>query len=395
MNPKKLKEKDRRRARKLAEEAWEAVEANNLDLAEKIIRRAVAAQEDNPILWNDQGMILELRGKESDAGEAYRTALSLAPTYAEPLDRLAALYARQGFAGQAVTLQTQAVKHAPDNPIFADRLEAYRALAGEKIASVVGEITFVPADRPQHTGPIVGNNNWSRRLQELEWHEIANMLTRDGCVHIPGIVDATTCSTLRLMYGADELFGKTVVMDRPEFGLGEYRYFRAPIPSEVDSLRCAFFPHVSEIANGWQQLLGEPEKYPKDWEGFRDKCREAGQTTPTPILLRYRAGGFNALHRDLRRGVFSASNGSRTKPPCQFRRRARRRLSRRRVSILRCSGCEEIASTETGRESRRRDTLLHARPIGVSGRCLWAATGEAWCCANYGRNALCTRRAVS
>lgn len=39
MNPKKQKQKDRRRARKLAEEAWDAVHAGNLDLAEKIIRR--------------------------------------------------------------------------------------------------------------------------------------------------------------------------------------------------------------------------------------------------------------------------------------------------------------------------------------------------------------------
>src|SRR6185436_19633346 len=72
MNPKKQKEKDRRRARKLAEQAWEAVHEGNLDLAEKIIRRAVTAQEDNPVLWNDQGVILGLRQKESEADEAFR-----------------------------------------------------------------------------------------------------------------------------------------------------------------------------------------------------------------------------------------------------------------------------------------------------------------------------------
>ena len=61
MNPKKQKAKDRRRARKLAEQAWDAVNEGNLDLAEKIIRRAVSTQEDNPVLWNDQGVILGLR----------------------------------------------------------------------------------------------------------------------------------------------------------------------------------------------------------------------------------------------------------------------------------------------------------------------------------------------
>src|SRR5438132_8209154 len=115
MNPKKQKVKDRRRARKLADEAWEAVHRGNLDLAEKIIRRAVAAQADNPVLWNDQGLVLGLRHKEAEAAEAFSAALSLAPTFAEPYAHLAALRIRGGFAKEAVALQAQAVKHAPQN----------------------------------------------------------------------------------------------------------------------------------------------------------------------------------------------------------------------------------------------------------------------------------------
>src|SRR6476661_4809478 len=97
MNPKKQKTKDRRRARKLADQAWEAVDAGNLDLAEKIVRRAVAARQGNPALWNDQGVILALRRKEAEAADAFRAAISLAPTFAEPYARLAALRVRQGF----------------------------------------------------------------------------------------------------------------------------------------------------------------------------------------------------------------------------------------------------------------------------------------------------------
>jgi hypothetical protein len=106
------------------------------------------------------------------------------------------------------------------------------------------------------------------------------------------------------MYDDDSLFAKTVVMDRPEFGLGEYRYFRAPIPAVVDQLRRAVYPHVARIANDWHALLNKPDRYTAEWEVFRDECRRAGQTTPTPILLRYQAGGFNALHRDLRGAVY-------------------------------------------------------------------------------------------
>src|SRR5207249_932725 len=110
MNPKKQKEKERRRARKLADEAWEAADHDDLNLAEKIIRRAVATQPENPVLWNDQGLLLRLRGKEAEAEDAFRMALRLAPDFAEPYDHLAALRARQGFVAEAVALQTQAVK---------------------------------------------------------------------------------------------------------------------------------------------------------------------------------------------------------------------------------------------------------------------------------------------
>ena len=67
MNPKKQKEKQRRRARKLAEQAWEALHNENLDLAVKIIRRAVETQPDNPVLWNDQGVLLGLQEKNDEA----------------------------------------------------------------------------------------------------------------------------------------------------------------------------------------------------------------------------------------------------------------------------------------------------------------------------------------
>ena len=56
----------------------------------------------------------------------------------------------------------------------------------------------------------------------------------------------------------------------------------------------------SSLIDEWQRLLGKPERYPAEWEAFREECHAAGQTTPTPILLKYGAGGFNALHRDLR-----------------------------------------------------------------------------------------------
>jgi hypothetical protein len=244
-------------------------------------------------------VILGMRRKEAEAAESFRAALSLAPTYADPYAHLAALRVRQGFVNEAIPLQEQAVKHAPQNAAFAEQLEAYRSLAGQPAP------TLQPAEeRPAPPPADVPCGEWPERVAALDWERLGDRLTRDGCVLIPDLVDAATGERLRGMFDDDAKFAKTVVMDRPDFGRGVYRYFREPIPEVVDQLRQAVYSYAARIANGWQRLLGEPECYPPEWVGFRDLCRDAGQTKPTPILLKYGPGGFNALHRDLRGSVF-------------------------------------------------------------------------------------------
>jgi hypothetical protein len=118
------------------------------------------------------------------------------------------------------------------------------------------------------------------------------------------LLDAAACAHLRDLFDQDQLFAKTVTMDQPDFGRGTYRYFRSPVPELVEGLRGAAFPYVARIANEWQRLLGNAEHFPDVWEEFRADCHAAGQTTPTPILLKYGPGGFNALHRDLRGAIY-------------------------------------------------------------------------------------------
>lgn len=305
MNPKRAKEKERRRARKLADEAWEAAEAGNLDLAEKIIRRAVATQTDNPVLWNDQGMLLGLRGKDRDAEESFRTAIAMAPSFAEPFAHLAEIQAKHGYLRDAVRLMEQAVQRAPESAVYAKRLEAYQALLACERPVVEGSEPASPGLAAETLSMArLAEPEWLREIARQKWDKLGEQLTRDGCVLIPRLVDAEVCAELRRMFDDDRLFAKTVVMDREAFGQGSYRYFKAPIPTTVDLLRRAVYPHVAAIANSWQRLLNEPERFPGVWELFQQKCAEAGQTTPTPILLKYGPGGFNALHRDLRGSVF-------------------------------------------------------------------------------------------
>ena len=88
-------------------------------------------------------------------------------------------------------------------------------------------------------------------------------------------------------------------MARFRFGEGEYRYFAAPLPRSVAALRAHLYEHLAPVANRWKEALGEEERFPPGLRAYLARCAASGQTRPTPLLLRYTAGGYNCLHQDL------------------------------------------------------------------------------------------------
>lgn len=124
-------------------------------------------------------------------------------------------------------------------------------------------------------------------------------LDERGFAIVPALVDAADCAALAELYDKEEPFRSRVVMERHGYGQGEYKYFRYPLPERVQALREALYAALVPTANRWRERLREPGSFPPALESYLAQCHAAGQTRPTPLLLRYEPGGYNRLHRDL------------------------------------------------------------------------------------------------
>ncbi len=138
-----------------------------------------------------------------------------------------------------------------------------------------------------------------RPVTEWDWRTIERDLDAHGVARTGPILDADTCRAVAALYDRPELFRSTVIMERHGFGRGAYKYFTYPLPDVVDGLRHAAYPHLAPIADRWHRDLGIDRSFPDALDGFLDQCHGAGQTRPTPLLLRYKSGDFNCLHQDL------------------------------------------------------------------------------------------------
>jgi uncharacterized protein len=137
------------------------------------------------------------------------------------------------------------------------------------------------------------------RLQAVDWASVASHLDDDGWAMFRRLLSDQECDTIAALFADDCHFRSHVVMARHGFGRGEYKYFAYPLPEIVAELRRALYPRLVPIANRWNASMGIGVRYPDAHAEFIERCHRAGQTRPTPLLLQYGAGDFNALHQDL------------------------------------------------------------------------------------------------
>ena len=142
------------------------------------------------------------------------------------------------------------------------------------------------------------------RVNGLDWSALSATLDDVGHATTPVLLSEAECNELSDLFDGGR-FRSTIDMARHRFGEGRYRYFDHPLPELIAGLRESFYPHLASVANRWsERLRGDTPVFPLAHAELLQRCREAGQTRPTPLILRYGAGDWNALHQDLYGDVF-------------------------------------------------------------------------------------------
>jgi len=137
------------------------------------------------------------------------------------------------------------------------------------------------------------------RVQMTDWPATATDLDAQGWAVLPGLLTQPECEATAGLYQSGGLFRSKVIMARHGFGRGEYQYFAYPLPDLVADLRNALYAPLASVADRWNEAMGIGVRYPAAHAAFVERCHQAGQTRPTPLLLQYGPGDYNCMHQDL------------------------------------------------------------------------------------------------
>ena len=137
------------------------------------------------------------------------------------------------------------------------------------------------------------------RTSAVNWTQVSTDLDAQGWAVLPNLLSAAECGAISGMYDGGRGFRSHVIMGRHGFGRGEYRYFSYPLPPLIQDLRTSVYPHLAPLANRWHERMGKTVRFPDDHAAFIERCHQAGEVRPTPLLLQYGPDDYNCLHQDL------------------------------------------------------------------------------------------------
>ncbi|MEM7234160.1 MAG: tetratricopeptide repeat protein, partial [Planctomycetota bacterium] len=225
------KRRERTRSRKHLDAAWAAIESEDHERAIREAQRALTVRQDDPVLWNDFGVILESAGRYFEAEQQIRNAILIAPQFAEGFMNLARVVARQGRTRQALRAIEEAVRLDDTNSAYVQLFEQYRVLApAEGDPDTEFDIPY-PTGEPRDLP----------RFERFDWAALGSELLAEGIVKVERVLTPEECDELIRLFTHDAAFERRkVVSDSRGSGL-EYAFFRTPFLEIVDRVRANFY----------------------------------------------------------------------------------------------------------------------------------------------------------
>jgi uncharacterized protein len=146
--------------------------------------------------------------------------------------------------------------------------------------------------------------NTHDKIAEIDWQRVTGELNQKGYAIVPQFLPNQSCEELIQKYNDSDLYRKTIVMERHSFGLGEYKYFKYPLPDLIQTVRGTIYPKLAPIANAWMKMLNVERQFPDTFDELQRLCYDKNQTKPTVLILKYDKGGYNTLHQDIYGDIF-------------------------------------------------------------------------------------------
>jgi uncharacterized protein len=144
----------------------------------------------------------------------------------------------------------------------------------------------------------------SEEISGIDWQGVTEELNEKGYALVSRFLPVQYCDELIGEYDNSNLYRKTITMERHRFGLGEYKYFKYPLPDLIHTARRAIYPKLAPVANTWMKVLDIKRQFPDQFDEFQRLCHDNNQTKPTVLILKYGKGGHNTLHQDLYGNIF-------------------------------------------------------------------------------------------
>lgn len=154
-------------------------------------------------------------------------------------------------------------------------------------------------DTPRTAVSATNSTTIQARVAAVDWTRVHVDLDAQGWAIVPKLLTRDEANFIAGLYDQEQGFRSHIIMGRHGFGRGEYKYFSYPLPPQIDALRTAAYRLLAPIANLWHERMRKEVRFPLEHAAFLERCHQAGQIRPTPLLLKYAPEDYNCLHRDL------------------------------------------------------------------------------------------------